>query len=736
MSLHLGVNVFHDVGFAIVDDNGKPLIIYEEPKFTGRKEEYFYPLQSLDQIVNDGFSEFKSITWPIDLSQAIASTGNDAFTQVALNTFNNFKTYLNSYFKIEKEFKVHHHAAHAESVFFASGYKTSHILIVDGAGEDQSISIFYGDVNAKQSIKEIVRVPRTQFSYGHLYGFFTSYLGYSKGTANSHCGKIMGLSSYGQPKYLEDLNNLYHNDLDLFPSNHLQTFDFLTNKFGGSFCINDKLTEEQVDIAASLQSFIEQDLIRILREAPAYYSNLPESQNLCIAGGVGMNSVANGKILLSELYSDIFVQPASTDCGIAYGAAHYGARSYNNSTKLSNSKWHVANYGYKCSESHEEIKKIISTYGLALETEKLVDATKFIADSIASNKILAICREAQEVGDRALGFRSIVCLPNIEMRDAVNSKVKFREWWRPFAPMILDEYMDQLFSLDRPEPFMTVVYPVTKDYDSSIAGIVHIDKTARLQTIEKESNPFIYQVLKNLKEFHNLPPIIINTSFNINGQSMVRTTYDALMTFLSSSIDQLIINDTLIKKNDSSYILPPKSVSSFDRIMEPYIYNCNNLNLFFHTNPLMDTTSLKEFLASSCITNKFSKSVNNITIFSNYSTDKQRFYYESLISKHLKRRIVVKQWPTDEDLMQLKNSKNLSLSILLAESQLLPKKVGHVMSSFELPQKNIETKQIHQLIDYLSDQDLIVDNQLRPIKVMHWNNLNLIEYTTGDMSTE
>ncbi len=711
MSLHLGINVFHDVGFAVVNSNGEPVAIYEETKFTGRKEEYLYPFQSLEQLKRDGFEEFDSITWPIECTNLLDLPEEYNFHKLGVSSTKDFENYLNKIFKIKNKHTLYHHAVHAESVFYASGYENAHILVIDGAGEEQSISVFFGDINSKEGIKEFLRVPRSQFSYGHLYGFVTSYLGYSKGNSNTHCGKIMGLSSYGKPIYAEEFRALFNKNNQLFPEAHFSSLEFLSERFGPGYSLANGFSQQQADIAASLQVYLEEDLIRALRDLRKFHPEIPYSNKLCLAGGVAMNSVANGKILFSGLYSDIFVQPASTDAGIAYGAAHFGARKAG-SIKTKGSKWIKANYGYDCKASPKDIDSLINEYNLPLTSEKLINAADYIADSLHRSKIIAVCRSKQEVGDRALGFRSIFALPSEEMRDRVNSRIKYREGWRPFAPIILDTYMDKIFETNRPEPFMTVVYPVRPKSPDEIAGIIHVDSTARLQTVNKFSDPFISQVLNQLQIKYSRSPVILNTSFNINGQSMIRTEYDALVTYMATGIDELIINDTLVKRTNAAPEPKPSGITAMDRILQPYLSKQSELTLISIGIEDGIENLLASFLESTCIKNKYKGDLHKINIFSNFSSDKQKWHQEATISKHLGKRMHVNHTIKDS----LKMNESISSShknILITNGQVLPLKSGYLMSSFKGPTVESELE-LKDYISRINPTDLIIDIQRRP----------------------
>ncbi len=715
MGYHLGYNVFHDVGFAVVNSKGSPKVIYEETKFTGRKEEYLYPFQSLEQLKRDGFTEFDSLTGPKEFDMGYVEGFN--FGSLGSSSLKDFTQALRTSFNFKESHFIYHHEAHAESSFFASGFDNAHVLVIDGAGEEQSVSLFYGESNTKGSLKEYFRLPRAKFSYGHLYGFITSYLGYNKGASNTHCGKIMGLSSYGSPLYLEELKNIFNQPNQLFPNNHFACIDYLGEKFGPAFSLKNGFTKEQADIAASIQAFLEEDLIRLLKEMRDYYPEIPKSDNLCLAGGVAMNSVANGKILFSDLYKDIFVQPASTDAGLAYGAAHYGARQ-SGRVERNSSKWNRANFGYECTSDINEIINLKDMYNFPIEVKKLNNPANYISETLDKNQIVAVCRGNQEVGERALGLRSILSLPSVEMRDKVNSNIKYRENWRPFAPIIHSDFMNKIFSTSRQEPFMTIVYPVKDNYPQDISGIVHVDSTARLQTANKSTDEFLSQILEDLETKFSRSPVILNTSFNINGQSMVRTSYDAIVTFLATAIDQLVINDVLIKKKDINYVASPSSIAPIDRILQPYIYDTDKVCIIYISSEDDNGNLLKTCLGSTCIKNKYSIDQYSIKIHSNYKSDKQKWFHEAITRESIDRKITINNASEF-------NISNDTKNILLVNSQLIPMKIGQLMSSFKKQININDNDELISIIEKLSENDIIVDIQKRPFTKHDFTNLSL-----------
>ena len=714
---HLGVNVFHDVGVAIVDQDCKPVRIYEETKFTGRKEEYYLPLATMQQIAADGFTKFKSLTWPFDIN-FLKKTSNDSnLSKTGAVSYEKINKILHAKYDIENCYSISHHSAHAESVYFASGFNKAIVLVLDGAGDDAAISVFLGNSNKKEKLQLIKCVQPAQFSYGHLYGFVTAFLGYNKGSANTHCGKIMGLSSYGSPVYYDQIKEIFRKPKsnNIFPSNHKDIFKYLDKNFGASFKITNKFEKKQADLASSIQKFLEDDVIYTLKQISSEY---PDYNNLCLAGGVAMNSLMNGKIIKSNLFDDLFVQPASSDTGVPYGAAHFGARKNNRSIQ---SRWIRANWGFTSDDRTRELNELLKLYNFPIKYTRPDSIIDSIVQSLIQDKIVALCRDRQEVGDRALGFRSILSMPYKKNKDGVNDNVKFREAWRPFAPIVLEDCVEKYFLNKRPEPFMTTIYDVSPVHKKGIEGIVHVDNTARVQTVNSKNNPFIYQILKLLQE-NGYPPVLLNTSFNINGHSMVRTIYDSVITFLATKIDELIVDEYLIKKMNNIKLIK-NSVSHLDRMLEPLHRKFNKMNIFllFHDNSCLDVTL--DILKTTSISTRLkigSLSVSNIKAL--LINHKQKWNMESEIQKISKRISVCSLDDKYDDY-----DKNKCINFLITGNRLVsPLKVGHRMDDFELPEKK-HTKEIIEISNKLAlnkQNTYLVDIQKRPILFEYYEKIS------------
>jgi carbamoyltransferase len=616
---HLGIYIGHDPGITIVDSHGKVQLVYEESKFCGHKTTYFHPNLALQQLINDGdFSHFTTITWAID--NDISEDFHHKNFWLHLNKLRkHLASYLSFYVTWENELFIPHHEAHALSTFYPSGFQKSLVLVADGSGEKDSMTLFLADRSEKPLIKKET-LATNSFSYGHLYDATTCFLGYRKGRGAEHCGKIMGLSSYGKPFYHHLFSQTYSktniNNKDI-PSYS----KFLEENFKHSLPpLTDKFLPEQADIAASLQKFTEDEIINKLIK---WHQKYPDYPNLCIAGGVAMNSMLNGRILREEIFEDIFIQPAAADNGLSIGAALFGFIS---KTPAEPEAWNHAYFGFKHKSIENEINDVLKKYNFPFKEEFDISPESFLTQSLNQGDITACYQGAQEVGARALGNRSILTLPTTTHRDEINSRVKFREAWRPFAPIVLENDIHKYFEHDRPEPFMTVIYKVNEAYQKELSGISHIDGTARVQSLNKNQNKFIHTVLTNIKEAGK-PPVIINTSFNINGQPIVRTVYDAMTTFLCTDIDHLIIGKRIFTKIGT--LAPKETISPLDRSLEPLLRTHHSIDILLDNCSIDKVAILTQLLKSFCITQKQHKM--EISFWGNFSDIKLSWEYEALL---------------------------------------------------------------------------------------------------------
>ena len=462
------------------------------------------------------------------------------------------------FFKYKKYPKVkfiNHHLSHASSVFRCSNFGESLILVVDGQGEKFSTTLWYGKGNEIEFLKGW----GIENSLGYFYEAVCKYVGLEP----SEPGKLMGLSAYGKPNYskifFKKEKNGYTSSIGKIEPKYMDEEiiarykweNFLKNRVGRiippiiefkkEFSRNIKvlpqLNRKMKDLASSAQATIE-DIILHLIEIGMKMKN---TKNICIAGGVGLNCLCNGKILESKNSTNIFVQPASYDSGCSIGAALelYASLGYKAKFKLD----HVY-YGPQF--SNNEILKTIKECGV--EYEYYDDISGIGAEILAKNKIIGWFQGKMEFGPRALGNRSILAnSSNPKMKDIINKRVKHREWFRPFAPTIIDKYRDEYLDSSVYSPFMLFTFHVKNEKQKDIPAVVHVDGTTRPQTLKKRINPLYYNLIREFESQVSIP-LVLNTSFNTRGEPIVCNPLDAIKTFYSSGLDYLIMGNYIIKK--------------------------------------------------------------------------------------------------------------------------------------------------------------------------------------------
>jgi carbamoyltransferase len=478
---------------------------------------------------------------------------------------------------------VEHHLSHAASALFASPFEQAAVLTVDGVGEWTTATIGHGTAAWKQpdgSIRGENKIELTQevkfpHSLGLLYSAFTAWLAFQ---VNEGEYKVMGMAPYGTPRYTDDVYKLikvsadgsFRLNMDYF-SFHYSTKSTYNRKFVDLFGAPRKAESEffttvthprkdhpqwsdqtaaanqhYADMAASIQAVTEDILLKMARHAHA----VTGSQNLVLAGGVALNSVANGRIIKETPFENVYIQPAAGDSGGALGAALYAYH-----VLLNNPRDFVMEHAYWGQEySESEMKAAIEARGFPCERidddEKLLDQ---VVDRLTQRKVVSWFRGRFEWGPRALGHRSILADPrSIEMKEVVNLKIKFREPFRPFAPVVLEERTTEYFDIPSPEKYyparyMLLVVNIPEAKRDDIQAVCHVGGTGRLQTIRREWNPAYYRVVEKFGEATGVP-VLLNTSYNLRGEPIVTTPQNALNTFAKSDIDALVMGQFLVKK--------------------------------------------------------------------------------------------------------------------------------------------------------------------------------------------
>ena len=440
-------------------------------------------------------------------------------------------------FPTKAEFRfVEHHLAHAISAYSYSGFDDAAVLVLDGRGAWEASSLWHG---REGRLEHVWTIPWPN-SLGLFYAQFTQYLGFQP---YSDEWKVMGLAPYGEPginlrEFIVPDDNPYKVSTRLLLADAPSPLAGIAARLGPQRQAESEIDSKHKNLAFAVQDSCEEAMLTLARAAVAKTG----SRNICLAGGVALNSKANGKILSSGIVDRIFVQPAAGDDGVCLGAAF--APYLDNGGKLPMNKMRHAYLGSE--NSDEEIEKALNTY--KLRATRVADPAAAAAEMLANGKILGWVQGRMEFGPRALGARSILADPrDPEMNAKVNNAVKFREWWRPFAPSMLAEVADQYIESATDSPFMILTAQVKPEKHSVIPSVTHVDGSARPQTVERDVNPLYWRLIR---EFGNRTgvPVVMNTSFNLRGEPIVCTPTDAVRTFFSSGMDALVIGSFVVEK--------------------------------------------------------------------------------------------------------------------------------------------------------------------------------------------
>ncbi|MDA7704006.1 carbamoyltransferase [Candidatus Pelagibacter sp.] len=598
MKTILGISAFYHDSAATILVDGKIIAAAQEERFTRKKHDESYPfnaiefvldfaqlkLNDVDQIIffEKPFLKFERL---LETYVAFAPKGFKSFC-MAMPVWLKEKLFqkkmlFNELKRHDKNFnddkKIHfsdHHLSHAASAFFPSPFEEAVVLTADGVGEWATTTVAIGKGNNLE-IKKEIHFPH---SLGLLYSAFTYYTGFK---VNSGEYKLMGLAPYGVPIYEDKIkNNLidikedgsFHLDQSYF--NYATGLTMTNKKFDNLFgqkvrySGHEKLTQFHMDIAASIQKVTEDVMIKLIKSLKEEF-NLP---NLCLAGGVALNCVANGKILKEKIFDNIWVQPAAGDAGGSLGAAlALWYIDQNNPRKVDhNDSMQGSHLGpeYSQKEIEEHLDKAGAKYQI-FKDEELLDKT---AIDLSKEEAIGWFQGRMEFGPRALGGRSILGDPRSEkMQKNLNLKVKYRESFRPFAPSILKEDLSEWFDINVDSPYMLMVASINKDKTimmtedqknlfgidklnvkrSEIPAVTHVDYSARIQTVHKETNEKYFRLIEKFKEKTNCP-ILVNTSFNVRGEPIVNTPLDAFNCFMGTDLDKLVIGNCYLDKKNQN----------------------------------------------------------------------------------------------------------------------------------------------------------------------------------------
>ncbi len=558
----LGISCFyHDAAAAILKD-GVVIAAGQEERFSRKKHDSGFPLRAIQYVLHEagiaperldavGFYDKPLLKFERMLSTYVATFPRsfNSFRK-AMPVWLHEKLWVPSI--IRKQLKPYkgpiyfaeHHTSHAASCFLPSPFEEAAILTIDGVGEWSTASCAVGKGVEITTLKEI-RFPH---SLGLLYSAFTYYLGFK---VNSAEYKVMGLAPYGKPVHFERImREMVHVDDDGSFKLDMRYFAYdyglrMTSRafeefFGGPPRKPETwMNEREFEIAASIQKVCEEIVLRMVR----HLHRETGLGNLCMAGGVALNCVANGRVIRETPIKQLWVQPAAGDAGGAVGVAHY---VYNTLLKRPRAgAWKHAYLGPQFTDA--EIAHYLDSAGAAYETlgeRELVERT---ARLIADNRVVGWFQGRMEFGPRALGARSILADPrDPKMRDTLNMKIKFREGFRPFAPSVLMDKAADWFEIDRDSPYMLLVAQV-REGRRRIPSVTHVDDSARLQTVTREEAPLYYDLIAEFGRITGVP-VLINTSFNVRGEPIVCTPHDAYLCFMRTDMDHLLLGHHLLDK--------------------------------------------------------------------------------------------------------------------------------------------------------------------------------------------
>ncbi len=584
----LGIScLYHDSAACLLRD-GDIVGAVQEERFSRKKHDYRFPKLSASWCLETGGIKARDLDYVVfydkpllkferilETSLAYAPSGITQFIQ-AMPLWLKQKLWIPDLIQKELGYKgkvlfAEHHESHAASAFYPSPFQEAAFLTIDGVGEWETVS--FGTGKGKQlQIQQDLKFPH---SLGLLYSAFTYYTGFK---VNSGEYKLMGLAPYGEPKYADlILDELIDLKVDGSFKLNMRYFGFcdslrMTNRhfdklFGAPpRAPETKITQKHMDIAASIQKVTEEVVLRMCR----YVYETTKQDRLCLAGGVALNCVGNGRILREGLFKEIWIQPASGDAGGALGAALLVWHKYLGNERTADDK----NDTQKASllgpsYGDDEIETFLCKESIDFRKLNRFELVEEVADLLAQGHVIGWFQGRMEFGPRALGNRSILGDPrNVDMQSKMNLKIKYRESFRPFAPTVLKEHMSQWFDLESDSPYMLIVAPVKKEKQisssiaendtlegfaklkkrrSQIPAVTHVDYSARVQAVDKAKNDLYYDLIHSFYKKTGCP-IVINTSFNVRGEPLVCSPVDAYRCFMRTQMDYLVLGPFLLDK--------------------------------------------------------------------------------------------------------------------------------------------------------------------------------------------
>ncbi|MDD4939498.1 MAG: carbamoyltransferase [Candidatus Omnitrophica bacterium] len=557
----LGISCFYHDSAACVLKDGEIVAAAQEERFNRIKNSPDFPINAINfciQAARIGIYDIDYIGFyekPYLKFSRVVSNHVRAFPRSFKNFLDTMPYWLQDRLILPLVFKrelgftgktifIKHHLSHAASAFLVSPFEESAILTFDGVGEWATASLGFGKGSGITILKEAYFPD----SLGLLYTAITAYLGFE---ALQGEGKVMGLAGYGKPIFLERLRKIVRINSDGSFRLDQRFFGFFNEGskmytgrfiklFGKERKPQEKIEERHCDIAASLQYLVEE---AVIKAANNLYLET-KMDRLCLAGGLFLNCVLNHKILEKTPFKEVFIQPAAGDSGGALGVAAY---IYN--VILKNKRDYVmADAGLGPEFPDERIKAVLVNHNLGFKELEPLHLSRYIAQKIAENKIVGWFQGKMEFGPRALGCRSILANPcNPGMKELLNSKVKKRESFRPYAPAVLEEKAGEYFKLRNFSPFMLLAAAVKEEKRHVIPAVIHADGTARVQTVNKTINPRLWGLIKEFELIKGVP-VVLNTSFNLNGEPVVCSPEDAISCFNRSQMDCLVLSNCVIER--------------------------------------------------------------------------------------------------------------------------------------------------------------------------------------------
>ena len=559
----LGINCYawHEAAAVLVRD-GEVVAAAEEERFTRKKFDSSFPAGAIEYCLRQGGikpRDLASIGCGFSLGHELVRKGLHIVRYPeSLRLVFNRRAILGRMSGVQRDLREHlgyggtirnlsHHLSHAASSYFASPFDDATILTMDGVGDWESC--WWGEGRGG-TIRRIGAI-HWPLSLGHIYATFTEYLGFQSFLDEY---KVMGLAAYGRPAYVDEMARIfwptrsgYDVDLGYFGF-HVGRYPRFGRRIVEAF--GPPLPAEQSagsipqhyrDVAASLQAQLERVVFHLVRNAVGATG----IRNLCLAGGVAMNCVANGKVVAEKLADAVYVPPCASDAGVALGAAYLSEQLDTGAVP----RHVIESAALGPAYPDEDVERAMHAAGLA--PERLEDPARTAAELIAAGKVIAWFQGRMEFGQRALGSRSILADPRrADMKEVINAKIKFRELFRPFAPSVLEEHVREFFECERASPFMTEVYPVRAEKRDIIPAVTHVDGTARVQSVSRASAPAYWELIHSFQNLTGVP-VVLNTSFNVKGQPIVNTPAEAVATFLATDLDALVCGNRLAVKDAS-----------------------------------------------------------------------------------------------------------------------------------------------------------------------------------------